>query len=135
VNFSIESPREIKSGETQKIKFICENNTRLILANSQIKIKLPENAYNVDFEQNPIILLGDVAPKEKVEKEIEVTFFGVNGDKPKVEAAFEYKPQGFSSTFKKEQNLEMLINGSSISLNITNPNQVLPETPFDMGIN
>ena len=135
VNFSIESPKEIKAGETQKIKFICENNTRLILANSQIKIKLPENSYDTDFNQSPIILLGDVAPKEKVEKEIEVTFFGVNGDKPKVAAAFEYKPQGFSSTFKKEQDLEMLINGSSISLNITSPNQVLPETPFDMNIN
>ncbi len=134
VNFSIESPKEIKSGETQKIKFICENNTRLILANSQIKIKLPDNAFDIDYSQTPTILLGDVAPKEKIEKEIEVVFYGVTGDKPKIEASFEYKPQGFSSVFKKDQDFSMLINGSSISLNITNPNQVLPETPFDMGI-
>lgn len=134
MNFSIESPKEIKSGETQKIKFICENNTRLILANSQIKIKLPDNAFDTEYSQSPTILLGDVAPKERIEKEIEVVFYGVNGDKPKVEASFEYKPQGFSSIFKKDQAFSMLINGSSISLNITNPNQVLPETPFDMGI-
>jgi hypothetical protein len=118
----------------QKIKFICENNTRLILANSQIKIKLPANVYDNEFNNNPVIVLGDVAPKEKIEKEIEVSFFGVNGDKLKVESSFEYKPQCFSSVFKKDQIFNVLINGSAFNLNITSPNQVLPESPFDMNI-
>lgn len=134
VNFYIESPKEVKAGEMQKIKFVCENNTRLILSNAQIKIKLPANVYDSGFNNSPVITLGDVASKEKIEKEIDVSFFGVTGDKLKVESSFEYKPQGFSSVFKKEQNFNVLINGSAFNLNITNPTQVLPENEFEMNV-
>lgn len=134
VSFYIESPKEVKAGEMQKIKFVCENNTRLILSNSQIKIRLPENAYDKEFNNSPVILLGDIASKEKIEKEIEIGFYGVNGNKIKVESSFEYKPQGFSSVFKKDQNFNILINGSVVSLNVNSPNQVLPESSFDVGI-
>jgi hypothetical protein len=134
VNFQIESPKEVKAGEVQKIKFICENNTRLVLSNSQIKIQLPKNAYDQEYNASPIIILGDIAPKEIIEKEIDVNFFGLTGDKLKVNSSFEYKPQGFSSVFKKDQNFNVLINGSTFNLNISGPNQVLPETNFDMNV-
>ena len=134
VNFQIESPKEVRAGEVQKIKFVCENNTRLVLSNSQIKIQLPENAYDQEFNASPVIILGDIAPKEIIEKEIDVNFFGLTGDKLKVNSSFEYKPQGFSSVFKKDQNFNVLINGSAFNLNISGPNQVLPETSFDMNV-
>jgi hypothetical protein len=134
VNFQIESPKEVKAGEVQKIKFICENNTRLVLSNSQIKIQLPKNAYDQEYNASPIIIWGDIAPKEIIEKEIDVNFFGLTGDKLKVNSSFEYKPQGFSSVFKKDQNFNVLINGSTFNLNISGPNQVLPETNFDMNV-
>ncbi|MDD3155943.1 MAG: hypothetical protein PHP14_00350 [Candidatus Pacebacteria bacterium] len=113
---------------------MCENNTRLVLSNSQIKIQLPENAYDQEFNSSPVIILGDIAPKEIIEKEIDVNFFGLTGDKLKVNSSFEYKPQGFSSVFKKDQNFNVLINGSAFNLNISGPNQVLPETSFDMNV-
>ncbi len=132
VNFRIESPKEVRAGETQKIKFICENNTRLVLSNSQIKIQLPQNAYDKEYNASPVIILGDVAPKEIIEKEIDISFFGLTGDKLKINSSFEYKPQGFSSVFKKDQTFNVLISGSAFGLNISGPNQVLPETSFDM---
>jgi len=104
------------------------------LSNSQIKIQLPENVYDLNFENSPVIILGDLASKERIEKEIEVRFFGITGDKLKIESSFEYKPQGFSSIFKKDQSFTTLISGSAISLNNINPNQILPETSFDFGI-
>lgn len=135
VNFYIEGPKEAKAGEIQKIKLVCENNTRLILSNSQIKIQLPANVYDLNFNNNPVIILGDIAAKEKIEKEIEVRFFGLTGDKLKVTSALEYKPQGFTSIFTKDQTFDVLINGSSLNININNPNQVLPESAFDTTIN
>ena len=135
VHFYIEGPKEVKAGETQKIKLICENNTRLVLSNSQIKIHLPANVYDLGFNNSPVIILGDIASKEKIEKEIEVRFFGLAGDKLKVNSTFEYKPQGFTSMFTKDQIFDVLINGSVANININNPNQVLPESAFDTTIN
>ena len=135
VHFYIEGPKETKAGELQKIKLICENNTRLILSNAQIKMAFPANVYDINFDNDPTIILGDVASKEKIEKEIEVRFFGVTGDKLKIGSSFEYKPQGFTSVFTKDQTFEVLINGSLISANILSPNQVLPESAFDTTIN
>jgi len=79
--------------------------------------------------------LGDIASKERIEKEIEVRFFGLAGDKLKVISTFEYKPQGFTSMFTKDQAFDVLINGSVVAININNPNQVLPESSFDTTIN
>ncbi|HRZ30040.1 MAG TPA: hypothetical protein P5052_05025 [Candidatus Paceibacterota bacterium] len=135
MHFYIEGPKETKAGELQKIKLICENNTRLILSNAQIKMAFPANVYDINFDNDPTIILGDVASKEKIEKEIEVRFFGVTGDKLKIGSSFEYKPQGFTSVFTKDQTFEVLINGSLISANILSPNQVLPESAFDTTIN
>ncbi len=131
VEFYIQSPKQALAGETKTIKFVLENNTRLTLNEAQIKIDLPEGVFYKDNESSPVILVEEILAKEKFETEIDLMFFGQENTKHRLEANFRYKPQGFSSMFEKTQTLEVLINGSVLSLNINNPNQVLPETKFD----
>ncbi len=134
VNFNVQSPKEALAGETKTIKFVLENNTRLALTEAKIKIVLPEGVLYKNSDMSPTINLEDLQAKEKIEKEIELMFFGENKTSHKIEASFQYKPQGFSSFFEKQQSWNILISGSVISLNINNPNQVLPETNFDTTI-
>lgn len=131
VEFKIQGPKEVLAGETKTLRFIIENKTRLLLNEAQIKIMLPENVYDVNWNNTPTIMLDQLMPKEKIEKEIDITFFGNLKTKHKIETSFRYKPQGFSSLFEKKQPMEVLIAGSTIDLNVNNPTQVLPETNFD----
>lgn len=134
VNFGIQSPKEVLAGENKSIKFILDNNTRLSLTEAEIKINLPEGVLYNGSNKSPTIKLDDLLAKQSIEKEIDLMFFGEVKTNYKIEAIFRYKPQGFSSLFEKKQVLNVLVSGSVFSLNITNPNQVLPETNFDTSI-
>lgn len=130
VNFYIESPKETKSGETKALTFICENKTRLVLSNTKIKIVLPKDVLTNDYTNTAIIEIGEIAPKARVEKTFYVTSFGENASSKKIETTLEYKPSGFTSTFEKKTETSILINGSIVDLNLTTPNQVLPDSDF-----
>ncbi|NMB92089.1 MAG: hypothetical protein GYA31_00470 [Parcubacteria group bacterium] len=137
VNFSILGPDNIASGNISNFTFKYVNNSRVALEDCSLDITLPEG---VVFTENPLkktmsIYLGEVLAQTSGEKTLSLMITGEPQTAKIIEATFNYRPKGISSSFAKKDSKTVLLTGSIFNLNINLPQKVFIGQDFPLEIN
>lgn len=135
--FSLLGPDDIKSGEIGEFHFKYANNSRLTLEDCSIEINLPEG---IILEENPskktiVLDIGEVSSKVSGDKMINLMVTGEPKTAKNIEATFNYRPKGLSSSFSKKDIKTVLLSSSSFNLEISVPKQIFIDQTFPFEIN
>jgi len=135
--FSLLGPDDMKSGESGEFHLKYANDSRVTLENCSIEINLPEG---IIFRENPskktiVFDLGEVPSKISGDKMIDLMITGEPKTAKNIEAIFNYRPKGLSSSFSKKDIKTVLLSGSSFNLEINVPKQVFIDQTFPFEIN
>jgi len=135
--FSVSGPDNIKSGEIGNFHLEYVNNSRVTIEDCSIEIELPEG---IILRENPakktiVFEIGEVPSKVSGEKIIDLLITGESKTAKNIEATFNYRPKGLSSSFSKKDIRTVLLSGSSFNLEINVPKQVFIDQTFPFEIN
>ena len=137
VAFSILGPDDIQSGNISEFTFKYVNNANIALEDCSIDITLPEGVIQTEnsLKQTLSIYLGEILAKTSAEKSINLMVIGEPRTAKIIEATFNYRPKGLSSSFAKKDIKTVLISGSSFNLNLDTPQKVFIGQAFPLEIN
>jgi len=117
--------KETKSGESFEYDLLINNNNRVALKNTRIKIEYPEelipvmmNYISPDTTKSFFIEVGDIKPQEIKTYKLEFKVFSVRGGQVYLKTDFRYEPANFSSVFNKEGNHFLLIRGAAVNFSL-----------------
>jgi len=135
--FSLSGPDDMKSGEIGEFHLKYANDSRVTIENCSIEINLPEG---IILRENPskktmVFDLGEVPSKVSGDKMIDLMITGEPKTAKNIEATFNYRPKGLSSSFSKKDIKTVLLSGSSFNLEINVPKQVFIDQTFPFEIN
>lgn len=126
VDFSISGPTQIFSGETETFVISYWNNTKQILQNASLNIRLPQDAVIDGGKTNQNFDLDSIGIGGGGKQIIKVALIGPDKSIQKLEAGLSYKPQNTTSNFENSASKEVAINGSALSVDLKVPETVLP---------
>ena len=134
--FSVFGPDNMKSGEIGNFHLEYANNSRVTIEDCSIEMELPEG---IIFRENPtkktiVLDIGEVLSKGSAEKVIDLMITGEPKTAKNIEATFNYRPKGLSSSFSKKAMKTVLLSGSSFNLEINVPKQVFIDQTFPFEI-
>jgi len=135
--FSLLGPDDMKSGEIGEFHLKYANNSRLTIEDCSIEINLPEG---IILRENPskktiVFDIGEVPSKVLGDKMIDLMITGEPKTAKNIEATFNYRPKGLSSSFSKKDIKIVLLSGSSFNLEINVPKQIFIDQTFPFEIN
>lgn len=131
IQATVEAPKSVNAGEENSIIFRIKNNGRIGAKNVQARIALPANFI---LSESNVALVGDfkdtwdigrLANKETRELTLKGRFYGAAGTTNSVTVDIAYRPENFSSDFKKAASAEIAIGNSGINIFIVKPASVL----------
>lgn len=131
IQATIEAPKSVNAGEENFIIFRIKNNGRVGAKNVQTRLALPanfvlsESSINFDGEFKDTWDIGRLASKETKELVVKGRFYGTAGSTNLVTADVSYRPENFSSDFKKAASAEIAIGNSGINVFVVKPASVL----------
>ncbi|MDO8443788.1 MAG: hypothetical protein Q7S78_02300 [Candidatus Azambacteria bacterium] len=128
VDFNISGPTQSFSGETVTFVVSYWNNTKQILQNASLTVRIPQDAVIDGGKTIQNFDLGSIGIGGGGKKTIEVALIGPDKSVQKLEAILSYKPQNTASNFENEASKEVAINGSALSVDLKVPEMVLPNT-------
>ena len=128
VDFSISGPTQIFSGETGTFVVSYWNNTKQILQNASLTVRLPQDAVINGNKTIQHFDLGSIGIGGGGKQIVEVALIGPDKSIQKLEAALNYKPQNTTSNFENETNKEVAINGSALGVDLKISGTILPNT-------
>ncbi|MFH1392834.1 MAG: hypothetical protein ABIG73_00395 [Patescibacteria group bacterium] len=128
VDFSISGPTQIFSGETGAFIISYWNNTKQILQNASLAVRLPQDAVIDGNKTIQYFDLGSIGIGGGGKQIVEVALIGSDKSVQKLEAILSYKPQNTTSNFENKTSKEVAINGSALSVDLKVPETVLPNT-------
>ncbi len=128
VDFNISGPSQIFSGETETFVISYWNNTKQILQDASLTVRLPQDAVINGNKTIQRFDLGSIGIGGGGKQIVEVALIGSDKSIQKLEAVLSYKPQNTTSNFENETNKEVAINGSALSVDLKIPGTILPNT-------
>lgn len=128
VDFNISGPSQIFSGETETFVVSYWNNTKQILQDASLTVRLPQDAVINGNKTIQRFDLGSIGIGGGGKQIVEVALIGPDKSIQKLEAILSYKPQNTASNFENETNKEVAINGSALSVDLKIPGTILPNT-------
>jgi len=135
--FSILGPDNVESGEIREFHLEYANNSRATLEDCSIEINLPEG---IILRENPskktiVLNIGEISSKVSGDKIIDLMITGEPKTAKNIEATFNYRPKGLSSSFSKKDIKIILLSSSSFNLEINVPKQIFVDQIFPFEIN
>ncbi|MFA5392543.1 MAG: hypothetical protein WC306_02535 [Candidatus Paceibacterota bacterium] len=135
--FSLSGPDNIKSGEIGEFHLKYVNNSRMKIEDCSIEINLPEG---IILREDPlkktiVFEIGEVLSKVSGDKIVDLMITGEPKTAKNIEAVFNYRPKGLSSSFSKKDIKAILLSGSSFNLEINVPKQIFIDQIFPFEIN
>lgn len=128
VEFSIEGPQTVRSGETNIFKLLITNNSRTPLNNAEIELKLPEGVSVEDLAQeNQTTInyfLGEIEARKQTEKTINLLITGLPKTSKIIEAVLRYRSGSVTATFEIPTKISVGIQESAFVLNIDVPKEI-----------
>ncbi len=126
VDFNISGPSQIFSGETKTFIVSYWNNTKQILQDASLTVRLPQDAVINGGKAIQRFDLGSIGIGGGGKQTIEAALIGPDKSVQKIEAILSYKPQNTTSNFENEAFKEVAINGSALSVDLKIPETILP---------
>jgi len=135
--FSLLGPDDMKSGEIGEFHLKYANDSRLTLEDCSIEIDLPEGAILIEDPSKKTIVfdIDEVLSKASGDKMIDLMITGEPKTAKNIEATFNYRPKGLSSSFSKKDIKTVLLSSSSFNLEINVPKQIFIDQTFPFEIN
>jgi len=135
--FSLLGPDNVKSGEIGEFHLEYANNSRATIEDVSIKINLPEGIISREnpLKKTIVFDLGEIPSKVSGDKMIDLMITGEPKTAKNIEAIFNYRPKGLSSSFSKKDIKTVLLSGSSFNLEINVPKQIFIDQFFPFEIN
>jgi len=136
VSFEIVGPEEVKAGNVYEYHLIYANNSRIVLQEAEIELKVPPGVVVSGQPSKRIInfFLGEVVPKSQRTKTVKLLIAGTPNSVAEVQATFRYRPKTLSSVFEVQKKKTIVIGGSAFSLNLRFPDQVFLGQSFPLEI-
>ena len=128
VDFNISGPTQIFAGEPGTFVVSYWNNTKQILQDASLTVRLPQDAVINGNKTIQRFDLGSIGIGGGGKQIVEVALIGPDKSIQKLEATLSYKPQNTASNFENETNKEVAINGSALSVDLKIPETILPNT-------
>lgn len=131
MDFGIEGKTEVVSGEEFFYTINYRNNSNINYNNANIEVSFPENFVFLESsakskdDKNKAWEMGTVAAHSSGELKIKGMLAGPNDKSSIVVANLTYKAEGYSSEFKKESSLTVLIKGIGLNINFDNGQSTL----------
>lgn len=137
VSYGLTGPNEVKSGETKEYKFVFKNDSRIALEDNEFSLNLPDGCFNPDNPKERVLTLklDRINPATSGEKSFSLIFFGEDRTVINLNGVFRYRPKNLTSVFEKPVSYNVIINGSTFSINPILPDQVLPDQEFPVTVN
>jgi len=131
VAYAIDGPEDVISGEEVEYIIVLENTSKVPLANTEIRLNLPDTLMINEITPEPtesqgVWSIGSM--KKGARQEITLTgyFVGTIDSKTNIQAIFTYRPANFNSDFQDITTKRIEITDSVIDLEITGPESALP---------
>jgi len=136
----ISGPERIAVGEEVVWTITYHNVGKVDLERLELTMKYPSGFKLVSADPEAtndfsnIWDLGDLAVGEEEQVVVRGQIFGEEEDVKSFYASLVYQPANFSSDFVKDASLEVTLANSLISIDIEQPDNILPETEYDWKI-
>jgi len=130
VEFDIEAPAEISSGEEVVYKVKYANRNKTSLKDLKLSFFYPDDSVIIKKGVRSEFLtenlkLDDLGPSQEAVVEFPAYLVGGRGDVKKAKATLVYSPEGVRSTFQKESERGTNISALSVSLTLVAPPNVV----------
>jgi hypothetical protein len=139
VLISIEGPPHGDSGSEVNYKVAYQNKTKTILHDAKILITFPKMSLveNTSIEYGPYVQfqnVGDILPDAKGSFEFRARIFGAKDQKLNIVAKIRYHPEGITSEFENEDDIDFFIDSVPLAVNFNLPQRAVIGQPYVFNI-
>ncbi len=137
LEYSLQAPNTIDSGEIYEYTLELENNTDFKFHNIEAFVKYPKGA--IDAKDNYEKLkddweIDDILPGGKLKIKKEIVFSGSPNDEKKIQIIINYQLEGYSSILTKEKEFSVKIESAPVFVKIDTPKNIMSNEEFDIDI-
>jgi hypothetical protein len=130
VEFTLDGAKEITAGDLVSYKISLKNKSEKSIAEIKLSFFYPPDAIamrdgNVLDTVSEFIEIGQLLPGDQIDKEISAIIIGDRGNIKTAKAIITYRPEGLSSTLKKEANSAATITTLAVPLTVVAPPTIL----------
>jgi len=138
IEFSVEIPPAIASGESVLIQTTVKNTNPVNLPFAELTVTFPpgtRDSVDVSKElQYKVISLGPLKPGEKKELSLEGILFGTEGEEKEIKLRIEFRPENSNAIVVKEETYPIIITSAPLAVTLTAPKEVGPGESFSTTI-
>jgi hypothetical protein len=134
INFLIQGPDTVKSGEIIDLHLVYANNSRIVFESGEIEIRLPQGVISIEDPEKEILnfYLGEIPARDSQDKIVKLLVTGEPKSTKSIQAVFRYKPKSLTSTFEISKGINILIFGSNFNLGVNLPKEVFVDQSFPL---
>lgn len=138
IEFNVEIPPAIASGESVLIKATVKNTNPVNLPFAELTVTFPtgtRDALDISRElQYKTISLGPLKPGEKKELSFEGVLFGTEGEEKEIKLRVEFRPESSNAIVIKEETYPVIITSAPLAVTLSAPEEVAPGESFSTTI-
>lgn len=138
IEFSVEIPPAIASGESVLIQTTVRNTNPVNLPFAELTVTFPPGTRDpVDVSrelQYKVISLGPLKPGETKELSLEGVLFGTEGEEKEIKLRIEFRPENSNAIVVKEESYPIIITSAPLAVTLTAPKEVGPGESFSTTI-
>ena len=134
IEFSVEIPPAIASGESVLIKAKVKNTNPVNLPFAELTVTFPtgtRESLDVQKElQYKVLSLGPLKPGQEKEVSLEGILFGTEGEEKEIKLRIEFRPENSNAIVVKEETYPITISSAPLAVTLSAPEQVAPGEAF-----
>jgi hypothetical protein len=134
IEFSVEVPPAIASGESVLIKATIKNTNPVNLPFAELTVTFPTGTrepLDVQKElQYKVLSLGPLKPGQEKEVSLEGILFGTEGEEKEIKLRIEFRPESSNAIVVKEETYPITISSAPLAVTLSAPEQVAPGEAF-----
>tara|TARA_B100000508_G_scaffold60333_2_gene47522 strand:+ start:66521 stop:68398 length:1878 start_codon:yes stop_codon:yes gene_type:complete len=138
IEFNVEIPPAIASGESVLIQATVKNTNPVNLPFAELTVTFPtgtRDALDVSKElQYKTLSLGPLKPGEKKELAFEGVLFGTEGEEKEIKLRIEFRPESSNAIVVKEEVYPVIITSAPLAVTLSAPEEVAPGESFSTTI-
>lgn len=135
ISLQVIGPKEVKTLEVQKFQIIFENQSLQNLKDLFLKIELSPGINFEDSPENNLQLsLGDIGPKQAINKGINLIFIGKEGEIKKFNITVSYKPENLKERIETTREIDVVIKQKGVKIFVQAPEKIFINEPFSFGV-
>ncbi|HBB56682.1 TPA: hypothetical protein DEW47_03575 [Patescibacteria group bacterium] len=136
VGMEISGPVYVEGGQMLDVNLSIKNNNAVSLELADLIIDYPSNSFTSLGESlsRERTSLGDIEPGKTINKNIDVTFFGLEDEEKKIKVTLEYRTVNSNAIFAKEAEYAVKITKSPIGLSLSLPKETISGGQISMDV-